>query len=466
MFRTRVPLLSVLLVVGFLGGFAIAGRGAGGTYSLPAGNPVVSGTTITSTWANTTLSDMATGITDSLDRQGRGGMLAPLQCQSGSALAPGLTFSAEPTSGLYRQAAGDIRFSVTGTRVFSWATSGNASSVPLSITGRTTTTNLTVTGTSEALTITPTTANATGLYSTGSYGGAGVYAGGGVDGGTGVIAVGGGTSGIGVSATGSGAGAGIVAAGGATAGNGITASATAGNGNGGEFTGQGSGKGVEATGGATSGTGGQFSGGAPNGYGVRAFGSGSSPGVYAYGGTTGAGLQALNGTAATGGARTNAIIVSNGDINMDGVAQPSSTTAVKNVITPVSFAKAWGHLRLDATGASISVSNGLNISGVALATSNWNAANAHGTDRIDVTFAQAMSSANYAITVTVGKGAGLGGPACGPYVSSKSSTGFSLYLYSLNVSGSAAGGCAQTINTGWPVVWGGLDIDFAVHAMQ
>ena len=49
MFKQRVPLLSVLLALGFLGGFALAGRNSGGSYSLPAGNPVVTGTTITST---------------------------------------------------------------------------------------------------------------------------------------------------------------------------------------------------------------------------------------------------------------------------------------------------------------------------------------------------------------------------------------------------------------------------------
>ena len=38
-------------------------RNGSGTYSLPAGNPVVTATTITSTWANTTLSDIANALT-------------------------------------------------------------------------------------------------------------------------------------------------------------------------------------------------------------------------------------------------------------------------------------------------------------------------------------------------------------------------------------------------------------------
>lgn len=42
-----------------------------GTYSLPAGNPVVTGTTISSTWANTTLSDIATGLTTAICKDGQ-----------------------------------------------------------------------------------------------------------------------------------------------------------------------------------------------------------------------------------------------------------------------------------------------------------------------------------------------------------------------------------------------------------
>jgi len=52
-------------------------RNGSGTYSLPAGNPVVTGTTIASTWANTTLSDIATEITNSLPRDGQAGPTGP-----------------------------------------------------------------------------------------------------------------------------------------------------------------------------------------------------------------------------------------------------------------------------------------------------------------------------------------------------------------------------------------------------
>ena len=46
-------------------------RNGTGTYSLPAGNPVVTGTTITSTWANNTLSDIATALTGSVASDGQ-----------------------------------------------------------------------------------------------------------------------------------------------------------------------------------------------------------------------------------------------------------------------------------------------------------------------------------------------------------------------------------------------------------
>jgi hypothetical protein len=46
-------------------------RNGSGVYSLPAGNPVVTQTTISSTWANTTLTDIATALTGSLAADGQ-----------------------------------------------------------------------------------------------------------------------------------------------------------------------------------------------------------------------------------------------------------------------------------------------------------------------------------------------------------------------------------------------------------
>jgi len=45
-------------------------RNASSVYTLPGGNPVIPGTTITSSWANTTLQDIATALTQSLSTDG------------------------------------------------------------------------------------------------------------------------------------------------------------------------------------------------------------------------------------------------------------------------------------------------------------------------------------------------------------------------------------------------------------
>ena len=46
-------------------------RNGSGVYSLPAGNPVVTSTTISSTWANNTMTDLATAMTGSLAADGQ-----------------------------------------------------------------------------------------------------------------------------------------------------------------------------------------------------------------------------------------------------------------------------------------------------------------------------------------------------------------------------------------------------------
>lgn len=89
-------------------------RNSNGDYSLPAGNPVVTGTTISSTWANTTLADIGNALTDSLSRSGDGSMLGPLLLDDGAIGAPALSWGNETTSGLYRAGAGDFRYSISG----------------------------------------------------------------------------------------------------------------------------------------------------------------------------------------------------------------------------------------------------------------------------------------------------------------------------------------------------------------
>lgn len=91
-------------------------RNAAGIYTLPNA-PVVPDTTITSPDENGTRNDIAAELTNSLDRNGRGGMLAPFKIADGDVTTPGLGFLNDPNCGLYRIGADDIAVSVGGVKV-------------------------------------------------------------------------------------------------------------------------------------------------------------------------------------------------------------------------------------------------------------------------------------------------------------------------------------------------------------
>ena len=57
-------------------------RNGSGTYTLPAGNPVVSGTVIATSWANNTMNDLAAAMTDSVAADGQTPMTGPLNLNS------------------------------------------------------------------------------------------------------------------------------------------------------------------------------------------------------------------------------------------------------------------------------------------------------------------------------------------------------------------------------------------------
>ena len=414
----RKHLAAFGLVIGFALGFVLsagAARNGSGTYSLPntgsVPNPVVTGTTISSTWANGTLADISTEITSSLDRQGRGAMLAPLQLASGTSGAPSLTFSAEPTTGLHRAGVNDVRMSVATVERTRW------------------------------------TATSTGFY--GSAGGNGLSSQG--DGtGTGVVANGGSSGGVGLIALGVGVAPGIQATGGNTSGNGVTGTGGVGSGVGGTGV---RGIGGSVTDGGIGGSGGFFSGGATDsvgvvglgagtgsgvyasggatGPGVTAFGGAGGPGVTAFGGSggfagvlaqggtggpgfsatggagalggfftagagnvdavwatgtgTGAGIRSVAGTAATSSVRQSAAIISGGDITFSSPVAPLSTTSVTNALTAAAIPKAWALIQV---GTTPTVTAGFNISSV-----SCNAG------VVTVNIAGDMASANYAVLV-------------------------------------------------------------------
>jgi len=89
-------------------------RDVSGNYTLPGGNPVVTGTLIESTWANSTMADIADALTNSLSRNGNGGMLAPLRFPDGTAIAPSIAFNTAPATGLF-YTTNQLNFSVNGT---------------------------------------------------------------------------------------------------------------------------------------------------------------------------------------------------------------------------------------------------------------------------------------------------------------------------------------------------------------
>jgi len=66
-------------------------RNGSGTYNLPAGNPVVTGTVISSTWANNTLNDIASALTGSVAADGQTSMVGNLDLNTNKVinLAPG-----------------------------------------------------------------------------------------------------------------------------------------------------------------------------------------------------------------------------------------------------------------------------------------------------------------------------------------------------------------------------------------
>lgn len=94
-------------------------RDGSGNYTLPGGiNPVISGTTIDIAWANPTLGDVATALTDSLSRTGSGGMLVPFLNADGAIGTPGIAWVNEPSMGIYRPNANEMRFVTAGVDQF------------------------------------------------------------------------------------------------------------------------------------------------------------------------------------------------------------------------------------------------------------------------------------------------------------------------------------------------------------
>ena len=90
-------------------------RNPAGTYELPLA-PVIPAEVIEVDWANESLDDIAAALTDSLSRNGAGGMLVPLKVIDGTEVLPGISFSLETGTGVYRPAAGQMGTSILGVK--------------------------------------------------------------------------------------------------------------------------------------------------------------------------------------------------------------------------------------------------------------------------------------------------------------------------------------------------------------
>lgn len=203
----------------------LASRNGSGTYTLPAGNPVVSGTAINPTVHNATMSDIATALTGSIATDGSSYMSAPLRCSSGTVGAPSLTFSADTDTGLYRIGANNPGMSAGGVKVQEWSATGSTFPLTMTVTGTATHSGAsTLTGLatfSDGIVVSaPSTANRKGIDSTGNGTGDGIYGTGGATDGRGGTFFGGGSNGPGLAGTGIGTAYGVAGVGGAT-GNGV-----------------------------------------------------------------------------------------------------------------------------------------------------------------------------------------------------------------------------------------------------
>ena len=87
-------------------------RNGSGTHSIP--NSFSSGTTISSSEMNANFTDIASEITNSVPRDGQAAFTGQCKITAGTAAAPGLIFSTDTDTGIYRVGADTLGFAVGG----------------------------------------------------------------------------------------------------------------------------------------------------------------------------------------------------------------------------------------------------------------------------------------------------------------------------------------------------------------
>jgi hypothetical protein len=130
---------SALVAIGLALGAAgsvWASRDASGTYTLSPSTPFVTGTAISSSAVNTRFADIATELTDSFSRSGKGPMLAPLKLYSGgNATAPELVWNDDTNSGFYLIGEDNVGLSLAGTKRWDFGTAGSTLTGTLGVSG-------------------------------------------------------------------------------------------------------------------------------------------------------------------------------------------------------------------------------------------------------------------------------------------------------------------------------------------
>jgi len=136
-------------------------RNGSGTYVLPVGNPVVTGTTITSNWANTTFSDVATALTGSVAADGQTPMTGPLAMGNNKITGVANGTAATDVATIYQISNPNITGgSIDGTPI------GNISPSTGKFTTLSANAGATFTGTCTAPTVTPGSDNSTKIATT------------------------------------------------------------------------------------------------------------------------------------------------------------------------------------------------------------------------------------------------------------------------------------------------------------
>ena len=108
-------------------------RNGSGTMTIT--NSFSSGTTISSSTMNATLTDIGSELTNSLAVDGQSTMSGQLKAANGTVAAPGYTFGSDADTGFYRIGADNVGLAIGGTKIL------DISSTGVAITGQLTTTN-------------------------------------------------------------------------------------------------------------------------------------------------------------------------------------------------------------------------------------------------------------------------------------------------------------------------------------